>query len=61
MDVRVAHPRDSPCHEIPDGDTTVVASHRKHSAPAIEGARESLAAGIKNSIVVLLWVQRYST
>lgn len=61
MNVRVAHPCDSPSHKIPDSDTTIVASHRKHSAPAIEGARESFASRIKNPIVVLLRCKRYQS
>lgn len=46
VDVSAADPSDAPGHEVPYGDASIVAAHSQKGASSIEGAGESLTAGV---------------
>ena len=53
MNVRIAHSGNAAGHEVPDCYSAIVTAYRQESPASVEGARESFAARVQNSIVVL--------
>ena len=46
-------PSDPSGHEVPDGDTAIVAAHGQQGTLSVEATGESLAARVQDTIIVL--------
>ena len=53
MDVSTTDPSNPSGHEVPDGNTAIVAAHGQQGTSSVEGAGESLAARVQDTIIVL--------
>lgn len=53
VDVAAADPGYPTRHEVPDGDTTIVAADSQLRPPPVEAAGEGLAARVQDAFIVL--------
>ena len=53
MNVSATDPGDPSGHEVPDGNAAIVAAHGQQGTSSVEGAGESLAARVQDTIIVL--------
>ena len=53
MNVSIAHPGNTASHKVPDCYSPIIAAHCQQSTPPVEGARESLAARVQDTVIVL--------